>query len=484
MDSGCRFPVKHLVRGLALVALTAIIGVTTTAAQAPVVKPVNKSNMVLQHQRIDAPEPINSALPKKGVVAPVSATNPTPHRMRSMTNAQRTAAAARLAARRSAAGRTPTGKARANVIVGLPGGTPALTLDQLYFSGVYPNFANSPLPNVADTVNCHSPNYCGIRKFVDALPLLNTPNALGNQLPVAVPDTTTFPGSDYYEIDLVQFRQQLHSDLPAVVGTYPNQTGGGSLIRGYVQHNATGSSAIPSYLGPIIVAQSNRPVRVKFINKLPTGTAGNLFRSPRISRLLAPVWVLPRASSPYLQNRATVHLHGGNTPWISDGTPHQWTVPAGDYLNTRYPRGDSVSFVPDMFFKTDGSVVPQCSATVTTHCSDAPGMSGNLNLPAGASNNPGPGGLTFYYTNQQSGRLLFYHDHAYGTTRLNVYVGEASGYLITDQYDADLTNGTNSTGVFTQGEYRANVAPARGPNSPGYPGQDICSAESGLHNRL
>ncbi len=26
---------------------------------------------------------------------------------------------------------------------------------------------------------------------------------------------------------------------------------------------------------------------------------------------------------------------------------------------------------------------------------------------------------------------MFYHDHAYGITRLNVYAGEAAGYLIT-----------------------------------------------------
>ena len=39
---------------------------------------------------------------------------------------------------------------------------------------------------------------------------------------------------------------------------------------------------------------------------------------------------------------------------------------------------------------------------------------------------------TFYYTNQQSARLMFYHDHAWGITRLNVYAGEAAGYLITD----------------------------------------------------
>ena len=34
--------------------------------------------------------------------------------------------------------------------------------------------------------------------------------------------------------------------------------------------------------------------------------------------------------------------------------------------------------------------------------------------------------MTFYWTNQQGGRLMFYHDHAYGITRLNVYVGEAA----------------------------------------------------------
>ena len=27
---------------------------------------------------------------------------------------------------------------------------------------------------------------------------------------------------------------------------------------------------------------------------------------------------------------------------------------------------------------------------------------------------------------------MFYHDHAYGITRLNVYAGEAAGYLLVD----------------------------------------------------
>ena len=45
---------------------------------------------------------------------------------------------------------------------------------------------------------------------------------------------------------------------------------------------------------------------------------------------------------------------------------------------------------------------------------------------------------TFYYTNQQSARLMFYHDHAWGITRLNVYAGEAAGYLLTDATEQKL----------------------------------------------
>ena len=39
----------------------------------------------------------------------------------------------------------------------------------------------------------------------------------------------------------------------------------------------------------------------------------------------------------FADNRAIVHLHGGISPWISDGTPHQWITPAGE--NTDLPAG-------------------------------------------------------------------------------------------------------------------------------------------------
>jgi FtsP/CotA-like multicopper oxidase with cupredoxin domain len=359
-----------------------------------------------------------------------------------ITPAQRKAAAANAAKRRAT--EAIQRRQQQEVPVGPPGSGGALPAkDQLYF-GTYPNYANSPLPQVTidpltGAVTGVVPN-TGIRKFVDTLPGLTAAGAndLGQYIPIANPDTTTFPGSDYYEISVSQFTtEKMHADLPP------------TTLRGYVQTNngtdATGNNTIAPapyhYLGPLIIAQQNRPVRIKFTNNLPAGAGGNLF-IPVDQTVMGAGNGLASGQSPYLQNRATLHLHGGNTPWISDGTPHQWTVPALDFASTAYPRGDSTQFVPDMFF-VNGAVVPQCTAARTTNCSPAVLPATTPPLPVGAANDPGPGSMTFFYTNQQSARLMFYHDHAYGITRLNVYAGEAAGYLLLDPTDlAWMGNGT------------------------------------------
>jgi hypothetical protein len=111
--------------------------------------------------------------------------------------------------------------------------------------------------------------------------------------------------------------------------------------------------------------------------------------------------------------------------WISDGTPHQWISPASE--TTPYPQGVSVKNVPDM----DPASVD--SAT--------------------------DGNMTLYYTNAMSARLMFYHDHAMGITRLNVYAGEVAGYVVTDHVDQDMINGTNLSGV---NNLNAKVLPSLG----------------------
>src|ERR1700756_4080156 len=258
----------------------------------------------------------------------------------------------------------------------------------------------------------------GMLKFQDALPDLKGA--------IAVSDTTTFPGSDFYVIGLTQYQTQMHASLPP------------TTLRGYCQlaNSAATTCSSQSYLGPVIVAQKDRPVRVLFKNLLPTGAGGNLF-IPVDSTYMG-------ADGP--DNRATLHLHGGATPWISDGTPHQWTTPVGDVPM----KGVSTQSVPDMYFDGSGNIVPFCTATLNNNCYPNGTFTGTL--PTGATNNAPAGEMTFYWTNQQGGRLMFYHDHAYGITRLNVYVGEAAGYLLYDPAEETALANAGAPGSITAGD--------------------------------
>ena len=361
-----------------------------------------------------------------------------------------------------------------------------------HYYGPYPNWALSQLPVVTSgtcsettatacttDANCPTDETCvgasatgGIKKFVDGLPMLCDPsiagdcasaaNNLGQYIPLAVPDQSTFTvdngfqdDADYYVIALVQHREKMSSSLP----------GSGTLQREYVQLSTSafpgkgvslmndlpdgtsvpalmpdGSTAIavddPHYMGPIIAAQKDRPVRIVFYNLLPTGSGGDLFMPVDTSFMgsgMGPMAMMPpmdqgtvmdtvrnpmcgettkNRAMCFADTRASIHLHGGITPWISDGSPHQWITPANE--QTSWPEGVAVRQVPDM-------VTPEAANLGIPNCSGA-----------------ADGCTTFYYTNQQSARLMFYHDHAWGITRLNVYAGEAAGYLISDSTEQAL----------------------------------------------
>ena len=92
-------------------------------------------------------------------------------------------------------------------------------------------------------------------------------------MPLATANTTIFPGCDYYEIALVEYREQMHTNLPPVVGSKLTGTGG-TKLRGYVQEVNGVAVTVPHYLGPIILATKNRPVRIKFTNRLSSTSAG------------------------------------------------------------------------------------------------------------------------------------------------------------------------------------------------------------------
>jgi len=279
-----------------------------------------------------------------------------------------------------------------------------------------------------------------LRKFVDTLPGFGSTNAndLGQYIPVAVPvkwvdlngNTTT---DDYYEIAAVEFAEKMHSDLPKA-----------THLRGYVQiataasiaaakiadpkyagpyfptsdGTSTGVALVgvpstvqflypPHHLGPIISATKGTAVRVKFTNYLPVGTAGNLFLPVDTTITGAGAGTAVDASGNpvnYTQNRAEIHLVGGQTPWISAGSPHQWIAPAGE--TTPYPKGASQQNVPDMA-------------------------------------DPGPGSATLYFPNDMSARFTFFEDRSSGITRLNTYSGLEAAYKVTDSVEQGLiTAGT------------------------------------------
>jgi spore coat protein A len=139
--------------------------------------------------------------------------------------------------------------------------------------------------------------------------------------------------------------------------------------------------ALKRHLGGVIVATKGTPVRITFRNLLP------------------PTHILPVDTSipgaELAQNRAVAHLHGGFVPWPSDGGPFHWIGADGSGLY-----GPSVvNWLPD--------------------------QNGILTNDT-------------WYPNDQSARLMWYHDHALGITRLNAYAGLASAYVLRDSAEMAL----------------------------------------------
>ena len=163
-------------------------------------------------------------------------------------------------------------------------------------------------------------------KFVDSLPGLSADggvtgaNNLGQYIPIAVKDTTTYPGSDYYQLGITDYTKQMHSDL-----FKPTK------LRGYVDLG-TGSAAISGTpdrgrARPAGAGQDHQPTGRGRGGQSPPPGGHHPFGG----------WGGPLGPGAgyYTQNRTAIHLHGGFTPWISDGTPHQWFTPAGERASTR-----------------------------------------------------------------------------------------------------------------------------------------------------
>ena len=308
-----------------------------------------------------------------------------------------------------------------------------------------------------------------LRKFVDllggaynGLETLSSMSDLAAGIPVAIPEPWVTPadvttGDDYYEVAVVEYTEQMHSDLPKatrlrgyvqietpairtkglkdVTGAVGSEHVAGVYPDGTPIKDAAGNQVYfvhkPHYLGPSIVAFKGKPVRMKVTNYLPytdvTGKSvgswngnGGEFYLPVDETIAGGGPVLDKDGKQVVdqngrpikmaQNRAAVHWHGGDSPWISDGTPHQWWAPAGDIS---YTQGIDAAHPYGMGKGVASADVPDMPPS-------------------------GPGVYTLYFPNNLSGRFMMYHDHTSGLTKLNAYTGMAAGYIVVDMDELGL----------------------------------------------
>ncbi len=199
-----------------------------------------------------------------------------------------------------------------------------------------------------------------LKKFVQPL------RRIGAEIPVAVPDSPAKgwwqPGVQHCTIQMGQFEDQLHPDLPP------------TRLWGY------GQNGLFKHLGGVIAAKKGIPVQATFQNNLPPQGLMPIDRSSFFMDAMLP------------DNRACVHVHGAFIQWLSDGGPMAWWDPTG-------LKGPSFVDV----------------------------------LNPGAKKNE----AEYYIPNKQTARLMWYHDHAHDTTRVNAYAGLATGYVIYDDFELD-----------------------------------------------
>lgn len=223
-------------------------------------------------------------------------------------------------------------------------------------------------------------------------------------VPPAMPRASKLPAKggkniDYYEIAVRQFAQQV---LPAGLPM--------TLVWGYGSANHPGSFNYPGFT---IEAKYNKPARVKWINELKS--ASNTFLHHLLPVDPTLHWANPAGGLTGRDSRPD---------YTGQGVPERYTgpVPIVTHLHGGHSHDDSDGY-PTAWFLPDAGDIPQSYARVGSKWDDF--GNGFQNRTAVTWN---LGYSVYQYENDQPATTLWYHDHALGMTRANVYAGLAGFY--------------------------------------------------------
>ncbi len=248
-------------------------------------------------------------------------------------------------------------------------------------------------------------NPLAVPKYVDQLPVAELTQGAGVFSP-----TGSAGGTDLYNVGIYQFKAQVHSAIAP---------GAGTTVWSYRPQGWT-APATPQncFLGPSFAIQRGKPTEVTWNNNL-TGISHPMPVDPALhwadplkddlTALTPPAVKNPAAAHGYdfpvdpitglstfnyTLNTVPIvpHVHGGEQGGYSDGGPDAWWTPGFAQTGPSY--------------KYAGL------------------RKGDPNSTAAANVYP--------YDNTQQAATIWYHDHALGITRLNVYMGMAGAYLIYD----------------------------------------------------
>jgi FtsP/CotA-like multicopper oxidase with cupredoxin domain len=243
---------------------------------------------------------------------------------------------------------------------------------------------------------------------------------------------------DYYEIAVRQFDQQI---LPI---TLPRTT-----VWGYGPNPATtrGGPLIFNAPSLTIEAKYNTPVRIKWINELLDADGNYLPHLLPVDPTLH--WANPPGGVDGRDMRPT---------FTSTPGPYTGPVPIVTHVHGAAGVGDESDGYAEAWFLPAAGNIPAGYATEGTW----------YRFFAGKARDRfgvewGPGFATCQYPNTQRASIAWYHDHALGMTRLNVYAGPAGFFIVRGGPEGDGAVSDSRSG-------RAAVLPGPGPATGDLPG--------------